>query len=135
MKPLRVFLDANILFSASLGRGVVPTLTEALRLRHQTFTAQLAVEEAKRNLARKSPKALAGLDAALVQVVIVSEFGLPHGLDLPANDGQLLGIAIAQGCTHFLSGDKRHFGAHYGKNIQGVIVLSPTMLFAHPDLL
>jgi len=135
MKPLRVFLDANILFSASLGRGVVHTLTEALRLRHEAVTAQLAVGEAKRNFARKSPQALAGLDAALIQVVIVSEFGLPHGLDLPVNDGHLLGIAIAHGCTHFLSGDKRHFGSLCGKNIQGVTILNPTMLLAHPALL
>ena len=135
MKPLRVFLDANILFSASLGRGTVPTLTEALRLRHEAVTAQLAVDEAQRNLTRKSPSALAGLEAALAQVVIVSDYGLPHGLDLPVNDSHLLGIAIAHSCTHFLSGDKRHFGSLYGKNIQGVMILSPSMLLAHPALL
>jgi hypothetical protein len=135
MKPLRVFLDANILFSASLGRGVVHTLTEALRLRHEAVTTQLAVDEAKRNLAHKSPPALTGLESALTGVLIVSDFSLPHGLDLPVNDGHLLGVAIAQGCTHFLSGDKRHFGSLCGKNIKGVIVLNPTMLLAHPALL
>jgi uncharacterized protein len=134
MKPLRVFLDANILFSASSGRGVVHTLTEALRLRHETFTAQLAVDEAKRNLARKSPRALPGLDAALAQVLIVPERDFPVGLGLPANDSHLLGAAIAHGCTHFLSGDKRHFGPLYGQTIQGVTILSPAMLLVHPNL-
>jgi len=134
MKSLRVFLDANILFSASLPRGTVVTLAEALRLRHEAVTAQLAIDEARRNLARKQPQALSRLDAALIRVLIVSESDFIHGLALPTNDGVLLGTAIATDCTHFLSGDKRHFGPLYGQTIQGVTILSPAMLLMHPDL-
>lgn len=135
MKQLRVFFDANILFSASLGRGTVFTLTETVRELHEAVTAQLAVDEARRNLEHKLPKSAHGLTITLAHIQILPELDFPHGLDLPNNDGRLLGTAIAHHCTHFLTGDKRHFGSFYGTKVAHITIVSPTMLAASPDLL
>ena len=50
---------------------------------------------------------------------------LPDGIDLPDKDAPLLTAAIESGCSHFLTGDKRHFGELYGREVAGVLVLTP----------
>jgi len=135
MQTWRVFLDANILFSASLRRGMIATLVDALRLRHQVVTSGLAAAEARRNLSRKQPQALLTLDVVLTGLPLVPEPDHVHDLNLPSADSQVLSSAIAAACTHFLTGDKKHFGQYFGQKINGVLIIQPSALALENDLL
>ena len=135
MQTWRVFLDANILFSASLRRGMMATLVDALRLRHEVVTSELAVVEARRNLLRKQPRALLALDDALAGMRLVADRDHSLDLNLPSADSLVLSSAIAAKCTHFLTGDKKHFGPFFGQIIHGVFVLPPSALVLDKDLL
>ena len=37
----------------------------------------------------------------------------------------ILSTAVEAGCTHFLTGDKRHFGKLCGRTVGGVLILTP----------
>lgn len=53
---------------------------------------------------------------------------LPDTVSLPEKGGPVLAAAILHHCDILVTGDHIHFGQLYGKAIQGVSVLSPTML-------
>lgn len=122
----RVFLDANVLFSAAW--------TPQNRLRNLWMLPQVAllssryaVEEAARNLKRLPPDNVQGLDA-LVQGVELGDAGIPFpaGMDaLPPKDRPILAAAVAMRATHLLTGDKRDFGILRGQMVHGVLVMSP----------
>ena len=60
---MRVFLDANVLFSAAASSGNVRVLIGLLLAReHECWVDAYVVNEARRNLARKQPASLAALD-------------------------------------------------------------------------
>ncbi|HEY7787162.1 MAG TPA: DNA-binding protein, partial [Casimicrobiaceae bacterium] len=60
---MRVFLDANILFSAAKTAGAVRELLRLLRNDgHECCVDDYVVFEARRNLIAKGPQALAALD-------------------------------------------------------------------------
>jgi len=42
-----------------------------------------------------------------------------------AKDVPILLAAIEARATHLITGDMRHFGPHFGKRIEGILVLSP----------
>ena len=63
---MRVFLDANILFSAAKTAGAVRELLSRLEAHGHVLCADAyVVEEARRNLLAKGPEALASLEALL----------------------------------------------------------------------
>ena len=43
-------------------------------------------------------------------------------------DVPILSGAIAQKCTHLLTGDKKDFGFLFGQQVDGVLVVSPKLL-------
>jgi len=57
-----------------------------------------------------------------------SDVVLEVSLPLPAKDRPVLAAAIRQSCTALITGDRRHFGAVYGRTIQGVTIYSPRSL-------
>ena len=107
---MRVFLDANVLFSAGNAGSNIARLTEWLCQRDTAVSSDLAVEEARRNLELKRPQWLAGFDRvkAGLELVPAAQFTLPVPLD--AKDVPLLCAAIAARCQYFATGDKRDFG-------------------------
>ena len=125
MRPDVVFLDANVLFSAAYrpGAGLLTLWTlPGLRL----VTSSYAIEEARRNLS--DPEQLVRLDdlvAGLHVVAEVPEGALPGGATLPPKDRPILHAAIGAGATHLLTGDMRHFGAYFGREIAGIRILLP----------
>lgn len=123
----RVFLDANVLFSAAY---LVATRLHGLwRLAEATLvTSDYAVEEARRKL---PAQAQSRLDSWLDQVEIVGTPPIdsvpwPLGLVLPAKDVPIFVAAQATAASHLLTGDKRHFGAYYGHTFEGVLILPPS---------
>ncbi|MBI2205273.1 MAG: PIN domain-containing protein [Candidatus Rokubacteria bacterium] len=117
MADLRVFLDANVLFTAAYSpEGLSALLIELGAAGRATLlTSPLAIVEAERNLEAKRPAALSTLRRNLSAVRIVSE-PPPADVervtppDLSSRDRPLLAAAIIARATHFVTGDVADFG-------------------------
>jgi len=133
---MRVFLDANILFSASKSDGAIRRLLEWLiEGGHELWVDAFVVEEARRNLATRSPEALGRLETVLGNVKRLptsARAPLPAEIAtmLPEKDRPVLATAIRAGCDALLTGDRTHFGSLYGRTVSGVTVHSPSSLAA-----
>jgi predicted nucleic acid-binding protein len=125
---MRIFLDANILFSAALPRSRMRALLDILFDQADCLTNDYAAEEARRNLAVKSPDGVKELERLLKQCEMVSRMAADLKVELALKDVPVLGGAIAGQATHLLTGDERDFGKLWGKTIQGVKIVSPRML-------
>jgi uncharacterized protein len=122
----RLFLDANILFSASYraDAGVAALWTiENVML----FTSPYAIEEANRNLVEREQKER--LERLVQPLHVVQAATAPRAIrrsvELPEKDWPILGGAIAAKATHLITGDLRHFGRYFGEQIHGILVLPP----------
>lgn len=134
---MRVFLDANILFSAAKSDGAVRALLRLLLERgHECWADAYVVAEARRNLRAIGPASLRVLDALLPNLKLA-----PAALHdaapaahralsawLPEKDQPVLLAAIRLGCDVLVTGDRTHFGAGYGRAFEGVTVHSPRSL-------
>ncbi|MGH7992848.1 MAG: PIN domain-containing protein [Limisphaerales bacterium] len=125
---MRIFLDANILFSAAQPQSRMSTFLELMFERGECLTNAYAAEEARRNLALKSPGTLKALERLVKRCEMVSRLAADLEADLPLKDQPILGGAIAGRATHLLTGDERDFGKFWGKTVQGVKIVSPRML-------
>jgi uncharacterized protein len=125
---MRVFLDANILFSASLPRSRMRALLDLLFDHVECLTNDYAVEEARRNLAAKFPEDVKLLERLARKCEIITQLPTVLEVELPLKDMPILGGAVAGRATHLLTGDERDFGKFWGKTIQGVKIVSPRML-------
>lgn len=123
----RVFLDANVLFSAAWREesGLVVLWKWSRRAEVVLVTSSYAVEEARVNLpaGEKRNRLEMLLDGVEVTSGVSSE--LPEGIVLAEKDRPILAAAIATGATHLLTGDVAHFGPLFGQRIMGVKVLRP----------
>jgi hypothetical protein len=125
---MRIFLDANILFSAAQPHSRMRAFLEVLFDRADCLTNAYAVEEARRNLELKFPGGLKALERLTRQCEMVSQLVTGLDVELPLKDMPILGGAIAGRATHLLTGDEKDFGKYWGKMIQGVKIVSPRML-------
>jgi predicted nucleic acid-binding protein len=134
-QPLRVFLDANILFSACRSAGAIRHLLQMLEAAQHVLVADTYVaEEARRNLVAKGPPdSPAVLEALLLRVSVASmQSGRPVKLDLQwlaEKDRPVLLAAMALECDVLVTGDKAHFGVAYGQVYGGARICSPAQLF------
>ena len=129
---MRVFLDANVLFSAALdtsgalhaffslaGTGVC-----------ELVASPYAIDEARRNIGRKQPTNAPALERLIAQITVCREaspdamqWALSTGLT--AKDAPIL-AAAAQAKTEFLvTGDRADFGFLNKRKLRGVEVLPP----------
>jgi predicted nucleic acid-binding protein len=123
----RLFLDANVLFSAAYRR--VAGIARLLGLSDvELITSPYATEEARINLIEEDQRQRLGTLLERVRIV-TGVSGLPPGLALPEKDRPILQAAIQAGATHLLTGDKRHFGKYFGRRCGGVLVLAPAEYF------
>jgi predicted nucleic acid-binding protein len=121
----RIFLDANVLFSAAYREDAgLLRLWEARET--EIITSGYAAEEARRNLETEAARArLAGLLRRTSLVTEAPETQLPGSIRLAEKDRPILQAAIAGGATHLITGDLRDFGALLGKSVAGVRVETP----------
>jgi len=123
---MRVFLDANVMFSAAW-RPDVGLRVLWQRREMELVTSPYAIEEARRNL--PEPAQLARLEELAGAVGIVPDApGSSVPLELPEKDRPILAAAIMAGAAVLLTGDGRHFGPLFGREIGGVRILTPAML-------
>lgn len=128
-----IFLDANIIFSASKSAGAVRRLlAHAEAAGHRLCADAYVVAEAERNLLIKAPKSLPLFHALLrrLDVAAFSASTLPREAAalLPAKDQPVLDAAIRMRADALVTGDRRHFGALYGKRVAGVFIHSTLSL-------
>jgi predicted nucleic acid-binding protein len=127
---MRIFLDANILFSAAKTDGAVRRLLDLLiEARHECCADGYVVEEARRNLAAKGPTSLSSLEAVLSRIQVGSPQALANAveaaLELPEKDRPVLAGAVRLECEVLITGDRTHFGDFYGSKLAGVMIYSP----------
>lgn len=131
---MRVFLDANVLFSASNAESniarLIARLIAWLGERETVVTSDLAVEEARKNLQLKRTAWLSTFEALLREVETVPAVLFPLPVSIADKDAPLLCAAIRSGCQFFVTGDKRDFGHLYNQQVQGVEVVSLLRLAA-----
>ena len=128
-----VFLDANILWSAAFKE--FSTLRRFWNLPGaRLVTSEYAAEEARRNLenhptsAAEQKRLLKSLDALLQKMTIIATpYPLPEDLDvnLSSKDIPILAAALSAKAAFLITGDKQHFGAHFGKKMRGITILKP----------
>jgi uncharacterized protein len=119
----RLFLDANVLFSAAY--KIDARLLQLWKLRNVTLcSSRYALQEARINLAGEDQwTRLIELSASL-QLFETGRASIPPRL-LPEKDMPILLAAIAARATHLLTGDVRHFRAYFGKKIAGIAITRP----------
>lgn len=131
---MRVFLDANVLFSAAKSDGAVRALLRLLLDRgHECCADAYVVAEARRNLQAKGAEAVDTLDALLPHLTLgaassVAAVPADALAWLPDKDRPVLAAAIRLRCDVLVTGDRTHFGAGYGRSFGGVMVHSPRSL-------
>lgn len=129
---MRIFLDANVLFSAAKSDGAVRRLLALLTdAGHECWADGYVVEEARRNLIAKAPAEAPFLDSILARVHLATAHPHPVALEaalpIPEKDRPVLAAAIRSRCEALITGDRTHFGAFYGKPLRGVTIYSPSM--------
>jgi predicted nucleic acid-binding protein len=136
---MRIFLDANVLFSAAKSDGAVRRLLAlAIDAGHECCADGYVVEEARRNLVAKAPEGMPALDAVLARLQVAAAQPAPlasAGVEaLAEKDRPVLAAAIRLECDALVTGDRTHFGAFFGKTLGGVKVYSPALLAEALDL-
>ena len=128
---MKLFLDANVLFSAAYSPvgNARSLMAAAVERRFRMLVTDHVLGEAGRNLARKAAHALASLEAleGWVQIVPAASTtteAAVRALGIVLKDAPVLAPAIDCEADLFVTGDARHFGHLYGHSVHGVRVLA-----------
>ena len=110
---MRLFLDANVLFTAAHNpRGKATLVIELGGQGYwELYSSPYALEEARRNLERKFPRSLDDLGTLQLGVRLVehrANLSFPEGLT--QKDQPIFQAALACQATHLLTGDLKDFG-------------------------
>jgi predicted nucleic acid-binding protein len=127
---MRVFLDANVLFSAAYMTTGSPRALFTLARACEIVSSGYAVEEARRNILAKHPQRMHDLEALIRQGLIVREPSLAtvdwaRSLGLPEKGAPILAAAVDARCHLLITGDVTHFGRMFGTRQRGTVVLRP----------
>lgn len=131
---MRIFLDANVLFSAAKSAGAIRQLLHDLHADgHALVADEYVATEARRNIdAKATGDATQYLQALLTKIevspVLYPAMAQPAVLWLPEKDRPVLMAAMALRCDALVTGDRTHFGPGYGKTFDGVTIYSPAQL-------
>ena len=120
----RLFLDANVLFSAAYRPDA--GLLRLWKLDDVVLcSSRYALEEARANLDEDAQRARLNKLADAVHWFEAGQRRLPEAISLPEKDVPVLLAAIEARATHLLTGDVRHFGPYFGKRIEGIAIMLP----------
>jgi predicted nucleic acid-binding protein len=110
---IRLFLDANVLFTAAHNPSGKAALIIDLGSQKywEVVSCSFAIDEARRNIIIKFPGCLEKLDSLLTTVKKVpSGSGRLCPIPIPEKDRPILEAAIGCKATHLLTGDMKDFG-------------------------
>jgi predicted nucleic acid-binding protein len=131
---MRIFLDANVIFSAAKSDGAIRELLGLLEQSgHQCWADGYVIEEARRNILAKAPGRIPALEGLLPHLKVASTRSMDPAFEaslrqLPVKDRPVLAAAIHGRCDALVTGDRTHFAALYGRTIHGVTIHSPRSL-------
>ncbi|MFA6290401.1 MAG: PIN domain-containing protein [Victivallales bacterium] len=125
---MKVFLDANILFSSSNPQSATRFLLDIILSKYEAVANDHVMEEARRNLKIKRNSQERELIILCNRITMTSSFTMIQIPSLPDKDIPVISGAVGSKCTHLWTGDKKHFSGLYGKTIHGVKVVSSIML-------
>jgi len=125
---MRVFLDANILFSASFSNSLLAVFLDNLKDRAELISSGYATVEAERNLQAKMPKCLSAFKELEKSLKIISLQIFDLEVPLALKDQPILCGAIVAKADFLLTGDKKDFGHLFGKRVRGVKIVTVAML-------
>lgn len=123
--PLRIYLDANVLFSASF-RPKSRFLDFWELQGVEVCVSPYVVGETRRNA--RSQEQLERLDRLIEASTMVGDGPLllvPSNMVLAEKDRPVLATAIAAGVDYLVTGDKVDFGAYFGQRFAEVEVIAP----------
>lgn len=121
----RLFLDANVLFSAAYRPNA--GLLQFWKLKNVILcSSHFALGEARINLTEDAQRRRLVKSARSMQLFGASPRQLPGDVSLPEKDRPILLAAIDAQATRLITGDLRHFGAYFGKTIEGILILPPS---------
>jgi len=127
---MRMFLDANILFSASFPDSHLGNFLDDLHAHAVLLTNTYATAEAERNIAVKQPTRLAAHQKFVATLEMVPLQTFDPGVTLADKDRPILCGAISGGANYLLTGDKRDFGHLFGKTVRDVKIVNVQLLLA-----
>ncbi|MEX0326537.1 MAG: putative toxin-antitoxin system toxin component, PIN family [Puniceicoccaceae bacterium] len=122
---MRVFLDANVLFSAANAGSQMDQLVQEMLGIFEIITSDYASDEALRNIHRKRREWAAGFERLLKQLRIVLSIDQPSLRLIAEKDRPILATALKHRCDYLVTGDKRDFGHLFGVSIEGLTILTP----------
>jgi predicted nucleic acid-binding protein len=120
----RLFLDANVLFSAAYRPDA--GLLQLWKLPDVALCAShYGIEEARINLAEPDQRERLGRLTRVLHLFDAVAGKIPREISLPEKDVPIMLAAIEAHATHLLTGDVRHFGRYFGKRIGGILIMLP----------
>lgn len=131
----RIFLDANILFSAVYRENA--SLLKLWQMANVVLiTSDYAVQETIVNLNKteQRDRLTKLLQTVTVQAYPINPPTLPVLINLPEKDIPILQAAIIGNADILLTGDVSHFGRYFGKTICGIRIMRPTDLLYRPAI-
>lgn len=127
----RLFLDANVIFTAAISPDGVSASLFALQSSGSCvlLASHFVVDEAMRNVRLKYPEH-AGAFSDVVNHLLInpepSKASVKRASSLlPAKDAPVLAAAVASRAHVLVTGDRRNFGALCRTSIEQVLILSP----------
>src|SRR5208337_3774251 len=139
---MRLFLDANVLFTAAHNPNGKASFIISLGIKGawKICTSAFAAEEAGRNLVVKYPLAEKTLSELLASITIVSEKpDAPYPINLDEKDRPIFQAACACRASHLITGDIAHFGSFMNTRVsktenleetKGIIILTPALFLS-----
>lgn len=131
---MRIFLDANVPFSAA--HATASPLRAFFRLAGagicELLASPYALDEARRNIARKHSSKSAELEQPIAQITVCREAGAEavrwaRSTGLAGKDAPILAAAAQANAAILVTGDRADFGSLYQQELRGVEVLPPRM--------
>ena len=115
---MRLFLDANVLFTAAHDPGgkAVIVIEAGIHGNWELVSSAYALEEARRNLQRKFPTHLVRLEIFSHALRLAPhQENTPYPKGLPEKDRPIFQAALGCRATHLLTGDLKDFGCYMNK--------------------
>ena len=125
---MKIFLDANILFSAAKQGSVMSRFVKYLEQNHTVITSDYAQQEAYRNIVAKREEWQPGYKQILKLIEVVPSIDRQIQVEIADKDRPILATAIAQECDYLVTGDKRDFGHLFGHIVDKVKIATPLMM-------
>ncbi len=129
---MRVFLDANVIFSAAYRKSgsvrIFFDLADAGAC--ELVSSGYAMDEPRRNIVARHPERIGDLASLLGRMSMCREpapatlaWAATHRL--PPKDAPILAAAVESRCHLLVTGDRTDFGALFGRRLRGTVILLP----------